>query len=88
MSLKLLAFVKRSKTRCSVFLAVTKPTMPSEIVRALYGDWSESRYAVVSRALSELVEKGLLRLVNPEEKVGRLYVQTALGKKVFALLFD
>jgi len=65
-----------------VFLAVEGATLPSEIVRKLYGKWSSSRYAIVSRALSELTEKGLLKVANPDEKVGRVYLLSTKGKKL------
>jgi len=86
MSLELVGFIKRSKNRQKVFLAVEGSTLPSEIVRKLYGKWSSSRYVIVSRALAELTAKGLLKVANPQEKVGRVYVRTALGNRIALMI--
>ncbi len=80
--IKLISFVKRAKNRQKVLLAIDKLTMPSDIVRKIFGKWSASRYVIVSRALAELTEKGLIKVENPKEKVGRMYSLTGIGRRV------
>ena len=84
--IEFVSFVKRAKNRQKVLLSVDNLTMPSEIVRKIFGKWSSSRYVIVSRALTELAEKGLIKIENPEDKVGRLYSLTTLGRKVIKYL--
>ena len=84
--LRSVAFVKRGKNRRKVLEAVEQPGLPSEIVVAIYGKSSESFFATVSRALSELEEKNIIELLNPEERTGRTYRLTPLGKAVLSYL--
>lgn len=75
--------INRAKNRKEVFLKVSeKPVKPSEIVRAKVGKYSESYFAIVSRALNELIELKVVEVVNPNEKWGRIYMLTNFGKKV------
>lgn len=80
--IELISYVKRAKNRQNVLLAIDHLTMPSDIVRKLFGKWSSSRYVIVSRALAELTEKGLVKVENPNAKIGRLYSLTILGKMI------
>jgi len=82
----LLGWLKRSKNRLKVFLAIEGYILPSEIVRKVYGKWSASRYVIVSRALAELKEKGLVKIENPKERVGRVYSLAAEGTGLRVLL--
>ena len=80
--LDLVGFVKRGKNRQIVFLAINKPMIPSEIMRKIYNKTSNTYFNLVSRALSELKEKKLIEIINPNEKTGRIYRKTKLGKEV------
>ncbi len=64
-------------------MAIDKPMMPSEIVIKIYGKNSNTAFNIVSRALSELTKKGLIEILNPKEKTGRIYRRTKLGDKIF-----
>jgi len=74
--------VKRAKNRKVVLLALDKPMMPSELVRKIYGKNSNTCFNIVSRALAELVNFKLVKIINPKEKTGRIYELTLLGKKI------
>jgi len=78
-SLELVGYIKRGKNRQKVFLALDKPSMPSELVIKIYGKSSNTYFNIVSRALSELEEKGLLECINPKEKTGRIYRKTKIA---------
>ncbi len=80
--LNLVGYVKRGKNRKVTFLALDKPMIPSEITKKIYGKTSNTYFNLVSRALSELKEKKLIEIVNPNEKTGRIYRKTKLGKEV------
>jgi len=80
--LKAISFVKRGKNRKEVFLALDKPMIPSELVIKIYGKSSNTSFNIVSRALAELTEKGLVEILNPEERTGRIYRRTKFGERV------
>lgn len=80
--LNLVGYVKRAKNRQIVFLALDKPMMPSELMRKIYNKTSNTYFNLVSRALTELKDKKLIKVVNPKEKTGRIYRKTNLGKEV------
>ena len=80
--LDLVGYVKRGKNRQIVFLALDKPMMPSELMKKIYGKTSNTYFNLVSRALGELKEKKLVEIINPQEKTGRIYRKTKLGKEV------
>ena len=80
--LDLVSFAKRGKNRKKVFIALDKPMMPSELVLKIYGKSSNTYFNLVSRALSELKNKKLVKVVNPKERTGRLYKKTEKGLKV------
>jgi DNA-binding transcriptional ArsR family regulator len=80
--LKAIGFVKRGKNRKEVFMNLDKPMMPSELVMKIYKSNSNTYFNLVSRALSELKEKKLVEVVNPEERTGRIYRRTKEGEKV------
>jgi len=77
-----IAKVKRGKNRLKVLMTITQPTMPSELVKQIFGKTSNTYFNIVSRALNELAHQGLVRVKNPKERTGRLYQLTLLGKKV------
>ena len=80
--LDLVGYLKRGQNRKLVFLALDKPMMPSELMRKIYGKTSNTYFNIVSRALSELVGRKLIEVVNPKERTGRIYRKTKLGKDV------
>jgi len=85
--LLIIAFkIKRAKNRETVFMNLEEPIMPSELVKKIHGKVSHTHFAIVSKALVELAKLKVIRVVNPKEKRGRIYEQTALGKKVKKLM--
>jgi len=80
--LKAIGFVKRGKNRKEVFINLDKPMMPSELVMKIYKSNSNTYFNLVSRALSELKDKKLVEVVNPEDRTGRIYKRTKEGGKV------
>lgn len=80
--LRLVSFVKRGKNRKKVFLALDKPMMPSELVIKIYRKNSNSYFNIVSRALTELKENNLVKVVNPQDKTGRIYQRSREGKLI------
>ena len=80
--LKEVGFVKRGKNRKIVFQNLDSPMMPSELVVKIWGKSGNTYFNLVSRALSELREKKLVEVVNPNERTGRIYRRTKLGDRV------
>jgi len=80
--LKTIGFVKRGKNRKEVFLNLNQPMMPSELVIKIYKKNSNTYFNLVSRALSELKEKKLVEVINPEDRTGRIYKRTKEGERV------
>ena len=80
--LEMVGFIKRVKNREKIFTILDKPLMPSEITKKIYGKFSNTYFNIVSRSLSELKDKGLIEVINPNEKTGRIYQKTQLGKQV------
>jgi len=80
--LSLVGFVKRGKNRQIVFLALDKPMIPSEIMRKIYNKTSNTYFNLVSRALGDLKNKKLIEIINPNDKTGRIYRKTKLGKEI------
>ena len=70
-----LNFVQRSKYRQNVLKSLENDVlMPKEIAER-----SGIKINNVSKVLSELKNKGLVELLNPEVKKGRIYRLTELG---------
>ena len=80
---ELISYVKRGKNRKKVFMVMENSIMPSEISNKVYGSSSNTNFTLVSRALGELAEKDLVKVINPQEKTGRLYKLTPKGKRIF-----
>lgn len=80
--LKAIGFVKRGKNRKEIFMNLNKPMMPSELVMKIYKSNSNTYFNLVSRALSELKDKKLVEVVNPEDRTGRIYKRTKEGERV------
>jgi hypothetical protein len=84
--LKEVGFVRRGKNRRIVFESLGSPAMPSELVVKIYRKRSNTCFNLVSRALRELKERGLVEVVNPDDKTGRIYRRTKRGEKVVVML--
>ena len=80
--LKAIGFIKRGKNRKEIFMNLNKPMMPSELVMKIYKSNSNTYFNLVSRALSELKDKKLVEVVNPEDRTGRIYKRTKEGERV------
>lgn len=83
---ELIGFIKRGKNRQKIFSEIDKPVIPSELTKKIYGKASNTYFNIVSRSLSELKEKGLVEIVNPDDKTGRIYKKTKLGERISAKL--
>ena len=75
-------FVKRGKNRKKVFLVTDGVKTPSEIAESAFGSRSATNLSIVSRALAELKEEGILENPNPQDKTGRIYRDTRTGFRV------
>lgn len=84
--IKAAAFVMRGKNKKAVFLALGEPKMPRDIMLEVFGAKSESYFSIVSRALSELQDAGLIEIINPDDKTGRMYRLTKQGDEVARFL--
>ena len=80
--------LKRAKNRLKILKAIPidKPFMPSELVKLVYGKSSNTYFNLTSRSLKELETMSLIKIINPKEKTGRLYILTDKGKKIIKLL--
>ena len=79
MDAEIIEFVKRSQYRQRVLTSLDgNVLMPKEIAKR-----SDIKTNHVSKVLSELKNKGLVELINPEARKGRLYRLTDLGEKIF-----
>ena len=72
------SYIKASKTRKKTLMALDENILiPSEISKITNVSPSHT-----SRALRQLEENNLIQCLNPEKRVGRLFVTTSLGKSV------
>ena len=78
---KLLSFVARGKNRSKVLNSLDSVQTPTEISKRL-----KIQRSTVSRTISELKEKGLVKCLTPQEKMGRLYTLSSSGKKICEIL--
>ncbi|WP_295620706.1 winged helix-turn-helix domain-containing protein [uncultured Methanobrevibacter sp.] len=78
----IIEFVKLSKNREKVLKALENETLkPTDISKK-----TDIHRNNVSRILSQLREKDLVRLLNPENKRGRLYELTDYGQEILNLM--
>ena len=70
-----LSWVVRGKQRREIIIHINGPETPTEIAR-------KSGYSLnhTSRVLNEFRKKGLVALLNPRQKTGRLYQLKQKGK--------
>lgn len=76
----LFAWLKRGKRRQSILELLSnsdRPLSTNEIKIKLKIAISQASFT-----LKELIDKRLISSVNPDDKIGKLYVITDLGKKV------
>jgi len=74
---KKVSFVRRGNLRTRILLSLNNPNNPTDLAKKL-----DSHRPTVSKAISELKEKGLVRRLNPDEKNLSIYGLTDEGKKV------
>lgn len=72
-------YVASSTYRKAIFdtIGVESPDTPSGIAEA-----TGKQISHVSRALSDLKERGMVEILNPDARKGRLYVLTEYGSQV------
>jgi DNA-binding MarR family transcriptional regulator len=78
---KLVSFVGRGSVRRKVLKALLKPNSPTELARQL-----DIERSTVSRTILDLTEKGLVECLTPDERMGRYYRTTEIGRKVVAII--
>ena len=76
MSWKEVSYVIASKTRKSLVLKLKTPRTPTFLAKDL-----TVNLANISRALSELEEKGIVVCLTPNQRVGKIYSLTKKGIK-------
>ena len=82
MDAEIIEFVKRSQYRQRVLTSLDgNVLMPKEIAKR-----SDIKTNHVSKVLSELKNKELVELINPEARKGRLYRLTDLGNEIMGNL--
>ena len=77
----LVSFVSRGKIRKKILKNLSEPKTPTQ----LSGKIGTHR-STISRAILSLEDKGLLKCLTPNEKLGRYYSITETGKKVLKLM--
>ena len=77
-TLKLMGYVISSTYRTEVMKTlIEKPKIPSKIAADI-----GIKQNHISNVLNQLKEKGLIRLINPEAKKGRIYELTDIGLEI------
>lgn len=71
------SYVVASKIRKSIVLRLNSPKTPTFLSKDL-----DVNLANISRALSELEQKGMVVCLTPEQRVGRIYALTKKGEKI------
>jgi predicted transcriptional regulator len=77
----LVSFVGRGRIRKKVLKALIKTNSPTELARQL-----DIERSTISRAILELTEKGLAECLTPDERMGRYYRTTEIGRKVMDVI--
>jgi len=70
-------YVKAARNRLKVLKVLYKPQTPTEV-----GKSTGLGLNLASRALANLSKEGLVRCVNPDDKVGKIYKRTEKGENV------
>lgn len=80
---ELISFVNRSSQRKKILSVLQKPITPSQLSK------KTSMYLThVSRTLGELVDKGLVECLTPNERIEKYYRITTLGRNVLKQIND
>jgi len=75
----LVSFVGRGKIRKRVLCSLVKPQTPTELSQSI-----QTHRSTVSRTILALEKKGLVKCKTPNEKMGRYYEITELGRKIIS----
>lgn len=73
------SYVIASKTRRSIILKLETPRTPTFLAKDL-----DLNLANVSRAITELEDKGIVVCLTPKQKVGKIYSLTKKGKDIIS----
>ena len=73
----LVSFVSRGKIRKVVLSNLVKPHTPTELSHII-----KTHRSTTSRTILALENRGLVRCITPNEKMGRYYEITEMGKKI------
>ena len=73
----LISFVSRGKVRKKALSNLVKPHTPTELSHII-----KTHRSTRSRTILSLEKRGLVKCITPNEKMGRYYEITELGKKV------
>jgi predicted transcriptional regulator len=71
------SYVIASKTRKSIIFKLEIPRTPTFLAKDL-----DLNLANISRAITELEDKGIVICLTPKQKVGKIYSLTKKGKDV------
>jgi len=77
----LLSFVLSGERRKTILLCLDKPKIPKEMAK-------ENNISIhnISKTLRELVDRGLIKCINPKDKFYRFYQLTKKGKEILTFL--
>ncbi|HIG94257.1 MAG: hypothetical protein QT05_C0052G0025 [archaeon GW2011_AR13] len=76
-NIKDLSWIKRGKQRREIIIHLNGPQTPTEIAKKAIYSLNHT-----SKILNEFKKHQIVRLLNPEDKTGRLYELTQKGKMV------
>lgn len=77
MSWNEVSYVIASKTRKAIILKLDTPRTPTFLAKDL-----DLNLANISRAITELEDKGIVVCLTPKQKVGKIYSVTKKGKDI------
>jgi predicted transcriptional regulator len=73
------SYVIASKTRKSLIARLETPRTPTFLAKEL-----DLNLANISRAITELEDKGIVVCLTPKQKVGKIYSLTKKGKDIIS----
>ena len=73
----LVSFVSRGRIRTEILKLLDKPMTPTELSSKV-----KTHRPTISRSIQDLENKGLVECITPNERMGRYYRITALGKRI------
>ena len=80
--LKLLAWTLRGSQRREIIKVITGHKIPAQIYKEAVKLNSKITRNSVSDVLREFKKKFIVKCINPDEKKGRIYELTDLGKRI------